>query len=59
LWAIIRAEENTIFGIKNWEVYRRATEVSKEIPTSKSQKKSGKDSAKDQIPVVVLRGGLK
>jgi KAP family P-loop domain len=33
LWALLRNEKDTIFNIPNWEIYRRATEISKEIPT--------------------------
>jgi hypothetical protein len=50
LWAILRTEENRIFAIKDWEIYRRATEISNEIPTSRNRKKA----RKDDLPVLVL-----
>jgi chromosome condensin MukBEF complex kleisin-like MukF subunit len=33
LWSLLSNNKDTIFDIKDWEVYRRATEISKEIPT--------------------------
>lgn len=32
IWNILRKEKDTIFGIKNWEIYRRAAELVKDIP---------------------------
>jgi hypothetical protein len=38
LWSLLSNNKDTIFDIKDWEVYRRATEISKEIPTEKVAK---------------------
>jgi hypothetical protein len=38
LWSLLSNNKDTIFNIKDWEVYRRATEISKEIPTEKVAK---------------------
>jgi uncharacterized protein YjbI with pentapeptide repeats len=32
IWNLLTKEEDTIFGIKDWEIYRRAVELVKEIP---------------------------
>jgi KAP family P-loop domain len=62
LWSILKTEEDTIFKIRDWDVYRRATEISKEIPTPKLRKlkPSGsktKDEYKDDIPTPSILGG--
>jgi hypothetical protein len=62
LWSILKTEEDTIFKIRDWEVYRRATEISKEIPRPPirklmpSQIKS-KGGYKDDIPTPSMLGG--
>ncbi len=38
LWWLLKEEEETIFKIQNWEIYRRATEISKDIPTLQVRK---------------------
>jgi hypothetical protein len=38
LWSLLSNNKDAIFDIKDWEVYRRATEISKEIPTEKVDK---------------------
>jgi Cdc6-like AAA superfamily ATPase len=38
LWRLMRKEKGTIFEVQNWEIYRRATEISKEIPTQEVRK---------------------
>jgi pentapeptide repeat protein len=43
LWLLLKSEENTIYGIKNWELYRRAVELVKDIPSveTKAEVKPG------------------
>ncbi len=58
LWVFLENEKDTLFSIKDWEIYRRAAEAVKEIPTTSRFKKKRAKTSPDADMSRLVRMGI-